>query len=33
MSTKIPTDYEPGYKKAQPIAPDITANYIAHTHG
>ena len=28
----IPTDYELGYEKARAVAPDIAANYIAHTH-
>ena len=28
----IPTDYEVGYEKARAVAPDIAANYIAHTH-
>ena len=29
---KIPTDYEVGYEKAQVLAPDIAAKYVAHTH-
>ncbi len=28
----IPTDYTLGYEKARAVAPDIAANYIAHTH-
>ena len=28
----IPTDYELGYEQARAVAPDIAANYIAHTH-
>ena len=28
----IPTDYAVGYEKARAVAPDIAANYIAHTH-
>ena len=28
----IPTDYQLGYEKARAVAPDIAANYIAHTH-
>ena len=27
----MPTDYEPGYEKARAVAPNIAANYIAHT--
>ena len=29
---EIPTDYKLGYEKARAVAPDIAANYIAHTH-
>ena len=29
---EIPTDYKLGYEKARAAAPDIAANYIAHTH-
>ena len=28
----IPTDYQLGYEKARAVAPDIAANYVAHTH-
>ena len=28
----IPTDYRLGYEKARTVAPEIAANYIAHTH-
>ncbi len=29
---KIPSEYREGYEKARAVAPDIAANYIAHTH-
>ena len=29
-SVKLPTDYEPGYARAQAIDPDAAARYVAH---
>ncbi len=32
LPTNMPTDYVSGYKKALAIDPEMTSNYIAHTH-
>ena len=31
MPTTIPTDYRTGYEKARQLAPEMAANYVAHT--